>query len=627
MLEKLIILLPFLSFIISGLCGFKKPQSLKTLPSFLISLSAVLACITFYEVIFKGQIKHCVISDWLEFAPAYKVYWAIYIDSTAAIMLAIITIISAIVHIYSIGYMEGKDNLPKFMAFLSLFTFFMLVLVTSDNIMQLFFGWEGVGLCSYFLIGYWNEKESACTAATKAFVINRVADAFFILGIIGVYISFGSLAFAEIFSQVPSHAENSFSIAGHDFLQIDFICLMLFIGCMGKSAQILFHTWLPDAMEGPTPASALIHAATMVAAGVFLVIRCAPLFEQSPIIRDFIVVVGSLTCIITAIVALTQNDIKKIIAYSTCSQLGYMFIACGLSAYTEASFHLMTHAFFKALLFLGAGSIMHAMSGEQNIQKMGSLYRKIPFSYLLMLIGTLSISGIFPFAGYFSKESILEAAYSRGSTIGKGAYILGVMGAFFTAFYSFRLLLLAFHGDARYEDNKASKVKESSILLLGPSSFLALGALFAGMGGAFFLQLPSHNLSTTIKILPSISALIGSLLAVLAYLPLPFTLRTSFKYKDKTWPTVPSFFNKNYVDMIYTVLIVRPMKKISLYLANPIEIRVIDGIGIHGLSSIIRKCAAAGSKLQSGFIYQNTLTIVLALIGMISWCFIKTFTQ
>ena len=485
---------------------------------FLIS-SAILSLFVFQDVVFAKNIYQIHLLDWINVG-SLKGQWTLYVDAVTAVMLVVVTIVSSVVHLYSIGYMEEDNSIPRFMSYLSLFTFFMLMLVTSNNILQLFFGWEGVGLCSYLLIGFWYHKPSAKAAAIKAFIVNRVGDFAFILGIAAMFLTFDTVNFIEIFEKAALLEDKSV---------VNIICLLLFFGAMGKSAQIGLHTWLADAMEGPTPVSALIHAATMVTAGVFLVIRLSPLFELAPSILTFMTYVGATTALFAASIALVQNDIKKIIAYSTCSQLGYMFFACGVGAYPVALFHLMTHAFFKALLFLGAGNVIHSMHHEQNIQKMGGLWNKIPVTYALMTIGSIALAAIYPFAGHFSKDLILEVAYAKATNAGVIAYTLGSVGALFTAFYSWRLIFITFHGKC-----KAVDVHEAPRIMTWPLFILALGAIFSGYVAVKLGILtpefwgPSlvfnsiiekaHHISEVMKFLPVILSLIGIALAYLFYI-------------------------------------------------------------------------------------------------------------
>ncbi|MFM7703122.1 MAG: NADH-quinone oxidoreductase subunit L, partial [Alphaproteobacteria bacterium] len=449
MLTKLIIFLPLIGFLCAGFSSrifanhnanhhTKADKFAQYFTTFLMFASAICAGILFYEFHQNREISTELIFPFIN-SGSFVANWEVHIDALSVVMFVVVTFVSSLVHLYSIGYMHEDKSVARFMSYLSLFTFFMLALVSSANFVQLFFGWEGVGVASYLLIGFWFKKDSANRASMKAFIANRVGDLGLILAIALIYFNFGSLSYNEVFFNICNHSGDRFYMLGTEFLTIDTICILLFIGAMGKSAQIGLHVWLADAMEGPTPVSALIHAATMVTAGVFLVARCSPLFELSPIALDLVVIVGAFTAIFSASIALTQNDIKRIIAYSTCSQLGYMFFACGVSAYSGAIFHLATHAFFKALLFLSAGSVIHAMHHEQDIQKMGGIWKKIPITYAMMWVGSLALAGFPPFAGFYSKDVILEAAYMSHSDFGKLAYILGIIAAFLTAFYSWRL--------------------------------------------------------------------------------------------------------------------------------------------------------------------------------------------
>ena len=436
-----------------------------------------------YQVGFLHQPETVQVLRWID-SGAFEVDWVLRIDTLTAVMLVVVNGVSSLVHIYSIGYMAHDPHRPRFMAYLSLFTFAMLMLVTADNFLQIYFGWEGVGLASYLLIGFWYKRPSANAAAIKAFVVNRVGDFGFALGIMAIFMVFGTLSFDAVFAQAPEMAGKTFNFLNWQPDILTTICLLLFVGAMGKSAQFMLHTWLPDAMEGPTPVSALIHAATMVTAGVFLVARCSPLFEFAPDALAFVTVIGATTAFFAATIGLVQNDIKRVIAYSTCSQLGYMFFAAGVSAYNVAIFHLFTHAFFKALLFLGAGSVIHAMSDEQDMRKMGGIYKLIPATWVLMLIGTLALTGFPLTAGYFSKDAVIEAAYAAGTGVGQYAFAHGVVAALMTAFYSWRLIFMTFHGASRADHHTLDHVHESPDVMIAPLVLLAAGALFAGMAFA-----------------------------------------------------------------------------------------------------------------------------------------------
>ncbi|MGY8994583.1 MAG: NADH-quinone oxidoreductase subunit L, partial [Rhodospirillales bacterium] len=440
------VFLPLIGAIIAGLFGrLLGARNSQIISVTLMGASAVLAIILFHDVIVDGDVRQIQVFEWIS-SGAFDVSWAIRVDELTAVMMFVVTVVSFLVHVYSIGYMSHDPHIPRFFAYLSLFTFFMLTLITSDNFLQLFFGWEGVGLASYLLIGFWYKRPAANAAAIKAFVVNRVGDFGFALGILAIFLSFNSVSYDVVFAAAPDMAGTDFTFLGHSFDTLTIICILLFVGAMGKSAQFLLHTWLPDAMEGPTPVSALIHAATMVTAGVFMVARCSPLFEYAPIALAVVTFIGATTAIFAATIALTQNDIKRVIAYSTCSQLGYMFFACGVSAYSAGIFHLTTHAFFKALLFLGSGAVIHAMSDEQDMRKMGGIWRAIPLTYAMMWIGSLALAGVPFFSGFFSKDIILESAFAANTGLGMYAYWAGLVAAVLTALYSWRLIILTFHG-------------------------------------------------------------------------------------------------------------------------------------------------------------------------------------
>ena len=480
-MEYLILFLPLIGAVISGFFGKKiGDRNSQILTSSFVSISAILSLLVLYKVISSDYSNNLVIATWIN-SGTLNVNWSIKIDALSAVMFVVVNFVSALVHIYSIGYMSHDPHKTRFMAYLSLFTFAMLTLVSSDNFIQLFFGWEGVGLCSYFLIGFWFKKESANKAAIKAFVVNRVGDFGLALGIFLIFYIFGTVNYDEVFEQIPNFLDKKINFIGINIEIIDLICLLLLIGAMGKSAQFLLHTWLPDAMEGPTPVSALIHAATMVTAGVFLIVRCSPIYEYSPLALTVITIIGMTTAFFAATVALVQNDIKKIIAYSTCSQLGYMFFAAGVGAYNVAMFHLFTHAFFKALLFLGAGAVIHSFHDEQDINKMGGVIKKLPYTYVLMLIGTLALTG-FPFlSGFYSKDAIIEFAYLRGNGVGILAAFVGIVTALLTSIYSWRLIFKTFHGNFNNKELSVDKIHESPLVMIAPLVILAIGAIFAGM--------------------------------------------------------------------------------------------------------------------------------------------------
>lgn len=636
-MEIYILLLPLIAAVLTGVFSKKIPGKLAgTFNSALVTVSALISVMVFIKVVSHHGIYDVHLFQWLKLGKE-NIDWSLYIDSLTATMLVVVTTVSAVVHVYSIGYMHDDENLSRFMAYLSLFTFFMLMLVTSNNLLQLFFGWEGVGMCSYLLIGFWYKKESASKAAIKAFIVNRVGDIFFALGIFSIYLIFGTVNFETIFSHVHQFAELKISFLGANFLALNFICVLLFIGCMGKSAQIGLHTWLPDAMEGPTPVSALIHAATMVTAGVFLVVRCSPLFEYAPFARDMVTLIGALTCVFAATIALTQNDIKRIVAYSTCSQLGYMFFACGVSAYSAAMFHLGTHAFFKALLFLASGSVIHALSGEQDIRKMGGLWKKIPITYICMFIGTLALCGIWPFAGYFSKDAILEAAYAGGTEISEYAYGMGIFAATCTAFYSFRLLFLVFHGPANYNKSTAKHIHEAPMVMIIPLTLLAVGAVFSGVigeklhilgadldfwnGAVAVLQENNvlerlHSLDLSVKITPTLAAVLGIVLAYFFYMKdrkLPEIVASKYNFIYEI------LYNKYYFDELYDLFVVDKIKYVSLYWNNIIEKKYIDGFGPNGFARLSDIVSGYVSRMQTGYIYHYFFVMLLGMVVLLTW--------
>jgi len=567
--------------------------------------------------------------------------WSLRFDTLTAVMLVVVNWVSFMVHVYSVGYMHHDPSVPRFQSYLSFFTFSMLMLVTSDNLVQLFFGWEGVGVASYLLIGFWYEKPSACAAAIKAFVVNRVGDFGFALGIFAIYQIFGTVDFEPIFAGAAAKASLSIHVFGLDANALTVCCLLLFVGAMGKSAQLGLHTWLPDAMEGPTPVSALIHAATMVTAGVFMVARMSPLFEYSQTALNVVTVVGALTAIFAATVGCVQNDIKRIIAYSTCSQLGYMFFAIGVSAYQAGIFHLFTHAFFKALLFLGAGSVIHAMSDEQDIRRMGGIARRIPLTCVLMYIGSIALAGVPPFAGYWSKDTILEAAWGAGTHFGQFAYVLGVAAAFLTAFYSWRLLILTFHGRPRADEHVMAHVHESPAVMTVPLMVLAAGAIFAGYVGhadfvgegagrfwskAIFLLDDhealhnAHHVPTLISLLPTVVAVAGIALAYVMYMfapQLPRLLARTFAGPHRF------LLNKWYFDELYDWLFVKP----AFWLGNGLwkggDGAVIDGCGPDGVAAAARDIARRTSALQSGYLYHYAFAMLIGVAAFVTWYVVK----
>ena len=636
-MELTLLFLPLLSFIISGFFGkYLGNRISEIITSLFVSISAVLALIVFYYVITQGYENNIVIASWFH-SGSLNVNWSVKVDALSAVMLVVVTLISSLVHIYSIGYMSRDPHKTRFMAYLSLFTFAMLTLVTSDNFLQLFFGWEGVGLCSYFLIGFWYKKDSANAAAIKAFIVNRVGDFGFALGIFLIFYLFGTVNYNEVFQQIPQNLNNELTFLGLHINSIDLICMLLFIGAMGKSAQIFLHTWLPDAMEGPTPVSALIHAATMVTAGVFLVVRCSPIFEYSQLTLNIITVVGMSTAFFAATVALVQNDIKKIIAYSTCSQLGYMFFAAGVGAYNVAMFHLFIHAFFKALLFLGSGSVIHSFKDEQNINQMGGIWKKLPYTWVLMIIGTLALTG-FPFlSGFYSKEAIIEYAYLRGNTVGYYAVIVGIFTALLTSIYSWRLIFKTFHGTYNNEKLKINTMHESPFVMLIPLIILAIGSLFAGY---FFKELfIGHSSSNyfwtdSIKFLLPLSLdhpplWIIYITPVIVILSIPFSYYLFVKNKNITnWlvnenkPLYNFLHNKWYFDELYDFLFVKPFKKIGIFFWKNVDIKIIDKFGPDGISNLIKILSNKAVKFQSGYIYQYAFIMLLGFSALLTYLII-----
>ena len=637
-MEILIIALPLIASIISGFFGkFLGDRNSEIITSLLVSIAALLSLFIFYQVIFNQYSDNIVIAKWIS-SGSLDVNWSMKIDPLSSIMLVVVTFISSLVHIYSIGYMSHDPHKPRFMAYLSLFTFAMLMLVTSDNFIQLFFGWEGVGLCSYFLIGFWFKKDTANTAAIKAFLVNRVGDFGFALGIFLIFYLFGTVNYDEVFERIPTLIDKKLIFLGIKINAIDLISLLLFVGAMGKSAQIFLHTWLPDAMEGPTPVSALIHAATMVTAGIFLVVRCSPIYEYSELALNVITIVGFSTAFFAATVALVQTDIKKIIAYSTCSQLGYMFFATGVGAYNIAMFHLFTHAFFKALLFLGAGSVIHAFKNEQNIEKMGAVWRKLPYTYTLMLIGTLALTG-FPFlSGFYSKDAIIEFAYLRDNTVGYYAAGIGIFTAVLTSIYSWRLLFKTFHGEYKNENIKIDETHESPIVMLIPLILLSIGAIFSGfIFKDLFIEVWNENnfwqnsifflkpLSTDHP--PSWFLMLTPTLVILS-IPLSYYLFVKNKNLPKqivniNQPLHNFLVNKWYFDEFYDVIFVKSSKSFGLFLWKFFDLKVIDGFGPDGVSSVIKKFSLKAKKIQSGFIYHYAFVMLLGFSALLTFLIVK----
>jgi NADH-quinone oxidoreductase subunit L len=624
LVTKLIIFLPLISGIFNGVFCKKLSNNQASFTAIIpIILSAVCASYVFVAAGINKETIHIIITKWINIE-SVSVNWAIYVDQLTAIMFILVTFVSAIVHLYSLGYMKDDKNLPKFLSYLSLFTFFMLALVSADNFLQLFFGWEGVGLCSYLLIGYYYQKDSANNAAVKAFIVNRIGDFAFIIGIVITLIYASTVEFSGVFGQSQDLANTAITILGYEFKVLDIICLMLFIGCTGKSAQIGMHVWLPDAMEGPTPVSALIHAATMVTAGVFLIARCSFMFEYSPNVLAIITVEGAITCLFAATIAIAQTDIKKIIAYSTCSQLGYMFFACGVSAYQAGIFHLVTHGFFKALLFLSAGSVIHSTC-EQEIFKIGGIWQKMPITYANFWVGSLAIIGIFPLAGFYSKDLILESAYIA-SGVGVFAFVLGILAALLTAIYSLKIIMVTFHGKTTLPEDIFSHVHESPKIMNTPLLVLVAGALFSGMLGYYILSIDSplgyfsgsifnlhtaphdHHVSLFIQLLPLMVGVTGSIIGI-------------YCYRGNTYQKISSNFNliycvlknKYFFDELYDKIFIKFTKVLSC-LAGYFDIKVIDRFGPNGFAHLTRGISWFICRFQTGYIVNYVLYIIFTLV-------------
>ncbi len=649
------IFLPLFGSLIAGVLSFtglafkedraQKEKSRIDLISVIVTCAAMVsaalaAVLVFFDAVFNGQNPEVELFPWV-ISGTLEFSWAVKGDTLSVLMVAMVTVVSSMIHIYSIGYMAHDKSIPRFMAYLSLFTFFMLMLVSSNNLVQMFFGWEGVGLASYLLIGFWHTRESANKAAIKAFIVNRVGDLGFAIGIFILFFLFDSVEFDAIFELAEEKSSATVEIFSSKFHALTLACLLLFVGAMGKSAQLGFHVWLPDAMEGPTPVSALIHAATMVTAGVFMVVRLSPLFEYSETALAVVTIVGASTAIFAATVACVQNDIKRVIAYSTCSQLGYMFFALGVSAYSAGMFHLITHAFFKSLLFLGAGAIIHAMSDEQDMRKMGGLGRLIPVTYVFMWIGSLALAGIWPFSGFFSKDIILEAAWASETFVGKYAFWLGIFVAFLTAFYSWRLIILTFHGNSRADETTLAHVHESPPIMILPLCFLALGALFIGVfsneyfigkhavefWGNSILVLDSHRslvnahlVPIFIKFLPMTFGLAGIAFAYLMYFfapGLPVALSSGFQGLHRF------LLNKWYFDEVYEKFLVKPAFEIGRNLWKAIDGALIDGVGPNGIAAAVRVLARRAGAIQTGYMYHYAFVMLLGAVVFITWFLVR----
>ncbi len=632
-----IVFLPFFAAVIAGFFGRAiGDRGAQIITCGALLLSAVLGIFVFRDILAAPEPQIIPLVQWIV-AGGVDVTWSIRLDTLSGVMILVVTIVSSMVHVYSIGYMAEDKSIPRFMAYLSLFTFFMLALVTSNDFLQLFFGWEGVGLMSYLLIGFWYDRPAANAAAIKAFIVNRIGDFGFSLGIFSVFVIFGTLSFPEVFARAPKVVGTTIDFLHWRVDSLTLACILLFIGAMGKSAQIPLHTWLPDAMEGPTPVSALIHAATMVTAGVFMVARLSPLFEYAPTALAVVGVIGGTTCIFAASIGMAQNDIKKVVAYSTCSQLGYMFAAAGVSAYAASIFHLFTHAFFKGLLFLCCGAVIHAMGGEQDMRRMGGLWRKTPITYLTMWVGALSLSGIPPFSGYWSKDTIIDADWASATAVGRYAWCLGTLAAFMTAFYISRVMFMTFHGEPRADEETMHHAHESPWVMLIPLIVLAIGATFFGWlgydyfvgdaGAGFWktaiLVLPGHDALAKaeetpllIRYLPLVFGVAGIAVGYVFYIVDPrIPVRLAQRFRE----LYLFILNKWYFDELYDLLIVRPAMAIGDGLWKSGDGAVIDGLGPNGLASLTRDLARQASRLQTGYVYHYAFAMMIGLAAFVTW--------
>ena len=654
-----IVFLPLIAAIVAGLTNKAAPSVFaKSITTGALFISAALSWPIFLGFV-NGTAEPTVVPvlTWVQ-SGTLAFDWALRVDTLTAIMLVVINTVSALVHLYSWGYMDEDPDQPRFFAYLSLFTFAMLMLVTADNLVQMFFGWEGVGLASYLLIGFWFRKPSANAAAIKAFVVNRVGDLGFMLGIFGTYLVFDTVSISEILAAAPGMSGATIGFLGYSVQTMDVLCILLFIGAMGKSAQLGLHTWLPDAMEGPTPVSALIHAATMVTAGVFMVCRLSPMFETAPVALAMVTFVGAATCIFAATVGTVQWDIKRVIAYSTCSQLGYMFFAAGVGAYGGAMFHLFTHAFFMALLFLGAGSVIHAMHHEQDMRYYGQLRKHIPLTFWAMMMGTLAITGVgiyhlgAGFAGFWSKDAILEVAYGRGTELGNFAFWMGTFAALLTSFYSWRLMFLTFWGKPRWIESEHIQHSvhktpaeagedttggyhphESPLTMLIPLGVLSIGAVLAGQlfaptflddaafwGSSIFYNEPlihaMHGVPYLVRYAAFIVMVIGLFVAWLAYIK-----DTSIpgKTAEQLGPIYRFLYNKWYFDELYHYLFVVPAFWLGRQFWKLGDVGTIDRFGPNGIAWVVEKGAVGARRFQTGYLYSYALVMLLGLVAAITW--------
>jgi NADH-quinone oxidoreductase subunit L len=628
-----IVFLPLIGAIFAGCFGrLVEARASEVITTSLVLITMPLAWFALYQVGIEGHEERIELLRFID-SGALQTFWALRIDTLTAVMLVVVTTVSGLVHLYSIGYMEEDDGRPRFFAYLSLFTFAMLALVTSDNLLQLYFGWEGVGLMSYLLIGFWYHKPSANAAAIKAFIVNRVGDFGFALGIFAVFTVFNSLQYDTVFASAPDQVGKTMEFLGMQVDVLTLICLLLFFGAMGKSAQFLLHTWLPDAMEGPTPVSALIHAATMVTAGVFMVARLSPLFELAPIALGFVTFIGATTAFFAATVGLVQNDIKRVVAYSTCSQLGYMFVAEGVGAYGTGIFHLFTHAFFKALLFLGAGAVIIALHHEQDMRRMGALRNVLPFTWAMMLIGTLSLTG-FPFSsGFVSKDAVIEAAYAAGTPIAMYGFALTSIAALLTSFYSWRLMFLTFEGKPREKPEVLEHAHDPPWTMGLPLVILAIGSLLAG---AVFMRFfiggnevsfwrgslvthageGHHEVPILVMLTPTLAMAAGFAVAWYFYItnPLvPFALAKRFR------GAYQFLLNAWYFDALYDAIFVRPAKRLGRFLWKVGDGTIIDGIGPDGVAARVIDITNRVVQLQSGYIYHYAFVMLIGVALLITY--------